>query len=161
VLSGAQAGAALRRLREQHRKAEPVPFAADVATATRVDQVLIEELTVRETAGSPSRYEYELVLRQFTPPPAPAAPVEDAVAGDARAASDEQVTKSASGQGTLAVEVKNPSGDFSALAVLVEGTSDAGGRVSMTLFDQREGVYRREDMPAGTYAVTLVRRAVP
>src|SRR5262249_11025679 len=53
VVSGERARRGLADLRARFRDAEPVAFAADVATATRVDQVLVEELAVREVAGRP------------------------------------------------------------------------------------------------------------
>src|SRR4051812_35620636 len=48
VLTGAEVADGLKSLREQFRSAEPVVFAADIATATKLDQVLIEEMGVRE-----------------------------------------------------------------------------------------------------------------
>ena len=36
-------GEKLKKLREKFRAAEPLPFAADIATATKIDTVLIEE----------------------------------------------------------------------------------------------------------------------
>lgn len=71
VLSGADARAGLADLRQRFRDAEPLGFTADVATAARIDQVLVEELTVREVAGHPDRYEYAITLRHYNPPPAP------------------------------------------------------------------------------------------
>src|SRR5829696_8905220 len=53
VLSGAESAEGLKTLRDKFRAAEPVSFVADITTATRVDQVLIEELGVRELAGKP------------------------------------------------------------------------------------------------------------
>ncbi|HEY9640153.1 MAG TPA: hypothetical protein V6C57_06695, partial [Coleofasciculaceae cyanobacterium] len=71
VLTGAAVEDGLNVLREKFRAAEPVSFVADIATAIKVDQVLIEELGVRELAGKPDRFEYALTLREFIPPPAP------------------------------------------------------------------------------------------
>src|SRR5512145_781469 len=48
----------LKKLREKFRAAAPVNFVSDIATATRVDTVLIEEMSVRELAGKPNRFEY-------------------------------------------------------------------------------------------------------
>jgi hypothetical protein len=168
VLSGSAAADGLKDLRQRYRAAEPVPFTADITTATRVDRVLIQELTVREEAGHPERFHYTLVLRQYAVPPstatekpepqATAADVDAAVAAEAREATERQVTQATAGQASLAVEVTNPSGDFSALAVIVEGTSDTGERVSLTLLEQQDGVYRRDGLAAGRYTVTVVRR---
>jgi hypothetical protein len=69
VAAGADAGRHLEELRTAFRSVEPVDFTADIATATRIDQVLIEDLAVRELAGKPARFEYALTLRHYTPPP--------------------------------------------------------------------------------------------
>ena len=69
VATGAEAAAHLEDLRGAFRSVEPVDFTADIATATRIGQVLIEEMAVRELAGKPARFEYALTLRQYTPPP--------------------------------------------------------------------------------------------
>jgi hypothetical protein len=168
VLTGSEAGQGLRDLRERFRAAEPVQFTADIATATRVDQVLIQELTIRELAGKPERYEYEVTLRQYLPPPQPQteappppADVDDAARRDAQQATAQQVDQTAAGVGGLDVQVANPTGDYSALAVLVQGSADSGERLSFTLLEQQNGVYRRDDVPAGTYLVSVVRRAGP
>src|SRR5262245_16612587 len=65
VMTGPEAGEKLKTLRAKFRLATPVPFVTDIATATKVDKVLIEELGVRELAGKPERFEYELTLREF------------------------------------------------------------------------------------------------
>ncbi|HEV2756799.1 MAG TPA: hypothetical protein VG318_13605 [Actinomycetota bacterium] len=69
VASGAEAATHLESLREAFRSLEPVDFTADIATATRIGRVLIEDMAVRELAGKPARFEYALTLRQYTPPP--------------------------------------------------------------------------------------------
>src|SRR6266850_46388 len=69
VITGAEAGEGLKKLREKFRGAEPVSFVADIATATKVDKVLIEEMGVRELAGKPARFEYTIGLHGYIPPP--------------------------------------------------------------------------------------------
>src|SRR5919197_290203 len=71
VLTGPEAGDGLKSLRGKFRAGEAVPFAADIATATKLDKVLVEEMGVRELAGRPQRFEYAFRLREFTPPPPP------------------------------------------------------------------------------------------
>jgi len=72
VLVGEEVLDGLSKLRQKFQAREPVPFVADIVAGTRVDQVLIEHLRVRELAGKPQRFEYLVVLREFIPPPAPA-----------------------------------------------------------------------------------------
>ena len=71
VLTGSDVRDSLEALRKKFRKAEPVSFVADIATATSVEKVLIEEMRVRELAGKPEVFEYGFSLREFTPAPVP------------------------------------------------------------------------------------------
>lgn len=61
----------LESAREIFDAGEPVDFVADIVTATEVFQVLIEGLEVEEIAGSTSPFQYQLLLRQYVPPPEP------------------------------------------------------------------------------------------
>ncbi|MGH9940555.1 MAG: DNA circularization N-terminal domain-containing protein, partial [Blastocatellia bacterium] len=56
VMTGPEAGDDLKTWREKFRAAETVSFVADIATATKVDKVLIEEFGIRELAGRPERF---------------------------------------------------------------------------------------------------------
>ena len=68
-LTGPEVADGLKALRDKFRAAEPVAFVADIATATQVGDVLIEEMGVREIAGKPERFEYAFLLREFIPAP--------------------------------------------------------------------------------------------
>lgn len=77
VLSGTLAGdeprdAFLESLRAAFGAGEPVPFVADILTATSVEQVLLADLSVSETAGSADPFAYTIRLTQHVEPPAPA-----------------------------------------------------------------------------------------
>lgn len=61
----------LESAREIFDAGEPVDFVADIVTATEVFQVLVEGLEVEEIAGSTSPFQYQLLLRQYVPPPEP------------------------------------------------------------------------------------------
>jgi outer membrane protein OmpA-like peptidoglycan-associated protein len=139
VLSGAEAGEDLKGLREKFHAAAPVPFVSDIATATKVDKVLIEEMGVRELAGRTERFEYALSLREYTPPPAvteetpPVIPVPPV-----------PVTA------TLVVEViveGEPGFDFSRVRVA------AAGR---TLANRVGNVWTEADFPPGSHTVEAV-----
>lgn len=151
VLSGAESRESLKDLREKFRAAEPVPFVSDIATATQVDEVLIEEMEVREIAGKPERFEYAFALREYTPPPAeeteepppppppPPEPVEET--------------------GTLIVEViveGEPGFDFSTVTVTAEGTQENGQALSLTLTERANNFWTQEEMPPGQYTVRAV-----
>ncbi len=166
VLTGPEALQGLERLAEKFRAATPVPFVADIASAVQVDQVLIDALHARDLAGKPQRYEVLFRLREYQEPQPPAAAEEtfaEAAQEEAEAAGDEraeEVTDQiAAGQGDLRVEVTLESGgDLNDMAVLVEGTSDAGEAVNFTIEEQIDGVFVRQNVPAGNYRVQAFRR---
>jgi outer membrane protein OmpA-like peptidoglycan-associated protein len=151
VMIGEEVADALKKLRDKFRAAEPVSFVADIATATKVDKVLIEELGVRDLAGKPDRFEYALTLREFIPPPPtereeppppPPPPPPPAVE-----------------TGTLVVEViveGEPNFDFSKVTVTVEGTQDNGTALSRTLTNRSNNVWTEENFPPGQYTARAV-----
>lgn len=166
VLTGPEVGEGLKTLRDKFRAAEPVPFVADITTATRVGQVLIEEMGVRELAGVPERFEYALTLREFTAPPAveteepPASSLDEEIAQDGEQQVTETAEQVAEDVGELRVQVTLTGGrqDFTDLVVLVEGTTEAGEDLFFTIEEQTDGVYSRENVPAGEYTVSVSRR---
>lgn len=136
----------LKNLRDKFRAAQPMPFAADIATATRLDQVLIEEMAVRELAGKPARFEYAFTLREFTPaqeapeepPPEEPDPVDPEL-------------------GTLIVEViveGRPDFDFSLVTVTVNGRQDDGTNLARPLSNRNNNIWEEVDFPPGNYTVT-------
>lgn len=144
VLSGADVGEGLQALREKFRAAEPVPFVSDIASATQIDDVLIEAMEVREISGHPLRFEYAFRLREYLPPPPtpqeppPIIPVEPPL-----------------DEATLIVEVVvegEPDFDHSVTAVSVDG-SDASGATLPTrvLTSRANNVWTEQDMPPGSY----------
>ncbi len=148
VLTGPEAADGLKSLREKFRNTQPVSFVADIATATSVDQVLIEALDVRELAGKPERFEYGFALREFLPPPPPnqVTPPPDPVPPKP------DVVKA-----TLEVEVivdGQPNFDFSKVTVTVAGTQSDGTQLSRTFTDRTDNVWKDADMPAGQFAAT-------
>jgi len=156
ALTGVAAGAAsredLKALRGKFLAAEPLAFVSDIATATQVDQVVIEEMEVRELAGKPTRYEYAFALREYTPAPVeeteqpsvdPLTPPDDDIDGDL---------------GTLVVDVTvegDPGFDFGRLRVTVDGTAEDGSSFSRTLSNRNGNVWTEEDLPAGSYTVRV------
>ena len=147
-LAGSGVLDSLKNLRDKLRAAEPVSFVADIATATRVDQVLIEEMGVRELAGKPERFEYAFLLREFIPPPPaerelpprpvipPPPPVET---------------------GSLIVNViveGEPEFDFSLVSVTVEGAQEDGSALARRSLNNRiENRWTEEQFPPGDYRI--------
>jgi len=147
VLTGAEVADGLKNLRDKFRGAQPVSFVADIATATRIDQVLIEEMGVRELAGKPSRFEYAFTLREYTP----ATPTEVVIPPEPPEPPEPEVEES-----VLEVEViveGQTDFDHSRTTVRVEGTDQDGNTVSRTLTeDQRnDSVWEVDPFPAGRY----------
>jgi hypothetical protein len=172
VVAGPGSRERLQELRSKLRAAEPVSFVSDVATATRLAEVMLEELEFRELAGKPERYEVALALRELTEPPEaesgteelPAAEepesVEQAVEEEGEEEAEETVSQVAADLGVLRVRVESrvEGGNLANLIVLVEGRSSSGEELSFLLEEQISGVFSKTDMPAGSYAVTVQRR---
>lgn len=68
--------AALEEVRRRFYAHDPLPFSADITTATDVQQVVIDDLQVHELAGRPQQFRYTLRLLEYVPPPPPAPPVQ-------------------------------------------------------------------------------------
>lgn len=166
MMVGPEASENLKTLRAAFRAAAPVSFVADITTATRVGQVLIEELGVRDLAGKPERFEYALTLREYQAAEAveEEAQQDEEVAteasSDAEQQTDEQITRIAARTGSLLVRV-NLTGskkDYSAIVVVVEGTTENGEHQSLVMEEQENGVYRRDNIPTGEYIIRLYRK---
>lgn len=162
VLTGPESGQGLKDLRTKFRAAEPVPFLADLSSATRVDQVLIEEMGVRELAGKPERFEYAFTLREYLPPAEPevaAEQVEEGIQEQATEISSQQIDDISDALGALEVQVNlGDGGDYSRIAVVVEGATADGEPFSTRIEEETDGIYRLEDIRAGTYTVRAVVR---
>ena len=144
TLSGEQVADDLKALREKFRAAEPVAFAADIATATRVQNMLVEEIGVRELAGRTELFEYAFTLREFVPPPQP----EEEAPPVVPPPPIEPQT------GTLEVEVVVeglPDVDPDTITVTVDGTQDDGTALNRTLTERTGNVWTQKDFPPGTY----------
>jgi hypothetical protein len=74
----------LEALRKKFQERQPLPFTADIAVATQIQQVVIDDLRLSEVAGRPQQFLYVLFLLEFLPPPPPPTPLEapDLDAGD-------------------------------------------------------------------------------
>ncbi len=58
-------------IREKFKTAEPVPFVADILTATELEEVVIEQLEAKERNQWDRPLLYRIVLRRYVEPPAP------------------------------------------------------------------------------------------
>jgi outer membrane protein OmpA-like peptidoglycan-associated protein len=154
AVTGEQVADDLKELRSKFLAAEPVPFAADIATATRVQNVVVEEIGVRELAGKTQLFEYAFTLREFTPAPTvpeepppiiPPPPIPPQV-------------------GTLEVEViveGMPDVDPDTIVVTVDGTQDDGTALSRTLTKHTRNVWTETDFPPGSYVARATLAGPP
>ena len=93
-LFGDSAGDNLETLRKTFKDAKPVPFTADIMTATDIVDVMIADLSVVALAGRPNLFQYHIVLKEAPPPPPPTNPfaaVDLGVLGDAQSLFDQAV----------------------------------------------------------------------
>jgi outer membrane protein OmpA-like peptidoglycan-associated protein len=148
VATGPEALEFVEELDGLFRAGEPVPFVADITTATEVDEVLIKDLGVRELAGKPERYEYALNLCEYIPPPEPEEePPEPEPPEPSLDTATLEVTVIVEGQ---------PGFDYSTVTVTLEGTQEDGTTLNRTLTNRSENVWTEEEMPPGTYTVRAV-----
>jgi hypothetical protein len=75
----------VERLKAELRTGQPVGFVADITSDTTIEQVLVDDLQVRQLAGRPDRYAYVLTLREYTEPvePPSSAAVDADILGEA------------------------------------------------------------------------------
>ncbi len=163
VMTGDDVGDKLRQLREKFLLAHPVPFVSDITVSTRVDQVLIGEMAVKEVAGKTQRFEYAIALHEYIEPPPnqtepPEPPPEDPVRPIVDPV-DQRV-------GTLEVEViveGEPEFDFSGTRVTVRGTQEGGTPFSRELADRTDNIWTDEAVPVSQedYLVEAITSGVP
>jgi hypothetical protein len=93
-LFGDSASDDLESLRKTFKDAKPVPFTADIMTATDIVDVMVTDLDVVAVAGRPNLFQYHIVLKESPPPPPPANPfaaVDLGALGDAQSLFDQAV----------------------------------------------------------------------
>jgi hypothetical protein len=146
----------VERLDGLFRAGQPVSFVADITTATQIDQVVIEDLAIREVAGKPERYEYALTLHEFVPPPVVESEELPPPEPEPPENPDELIDKAI---GRLEVEVTvegQPGFDFSRVLVTAEGTRDDGTPFSQVLTNRTGNRWIADEMPAGEYTIHAV-----
>jgi outer membrane protein OmpA-like peptidoglycan-associated protein len=150
VLTGPTAGDGLKALRDKFRAAEPVTFTADIATATRLDQVLIEEMTIRELAGRPERFEYAFTLREYLPAQAPVSeepPPPEPPPPPSTDAGIAEVQVLVEGQ---------PEADVSGATLTVDGPAAAASAQSRTPTERTGNTWSARDLVPGIYTARAV-----
>ncbi|WP_020669583.1 hypothetical protein [Amycolatopsis nigrescens] len=72
MASDRQALELLDQLKKDLRTGVALPFTADITTDTEIEQVVLDDLQLRQLAGRPDRYAYALTLREYIEPVEPA-----------------------------------------------------------------------------------------
>ena len=141
----------LADLRAKFMAAEPVPFVSDISSATLIDEVLIEEMEVRELAGTPERVEYKFVLREYIEPePIEPEPID---------VPPTPIPEVEHGSLSVTVVVEgDPNFDFDRIGVSVEGTPDEGPPMGRRQLTNRisDNVWFEEEFPAGSYRIDAI-----
>ncbi len=71
VASGSEAQNFVEELDKKFRDKKPLPFTADIVADAEIQEMLIEDLHVKDLAGKPERFAYGLTLREFIKPVEP------------------------------------------------------------------------------------------
>ncbi len=71
VASGADALSWVERLDEKFRIGQPVTFIADIVADAEIEEMVIDDLRIREVAGKADRYSYRLSLEEYLEPVEP------------------------------------------------------------------------------------------
>ena len=67
----------LTKVREPFLAGDPLPFVADITTATKLEQVVLEFVAVEEVNDAARAFRYHVGIRQYVEPPAPPPPIDD------------------------------------------------------------------------------------
>lgn len=150
VMAGEGVLEKLEKLRQLYQDAQPVPFTADIMTATEVTQVLIDTLAVRELGGKPERFEYTLGLVEFVDTPDPERPPIDPTP---------IIPPCVDQKGTISVTVLLPEGqtDFTGVVVRIQRT-DVDGAAPIEITEHTNGVFSRTSLDPGEYQATAFKR---
>ena len=140
----------LEMVRSKYKQGVQLPFNSDISGASDVTKVVIEEFVVKETAGVPEVFEYSLVLREYKePPPEPTTP--PTRKEEAKEWLDKEAEKTRDSINVVTGKVLDSnSKPKSGVTVLLKSAT-----AEYKLTTNGEGVYRKEDVPAGTYRVTV------
>lgn len=150
VMAGDKSLQDLDALRKLYQDAKPLTFAADIMTATKVSQMVIADLTVRERAGKPQCFNYFVNLVEFIltpdpkPPPPPPPPGKTECDGKT---------------GDIEVTVVLPQGqtDFTDVVVRIQRT-DVEGAAPIEITEQTGGKFTKTKVDKGEYRATAFRR---
>lgn len=67
--------ALMEEVRTKFQDGKPLPFVADIATATKIEHMVVEDVRLHESADDPGVLSFWLMLRESPPPPPPPDPL--------------------------------------------------------------------------------------
>jgi hypothetical protein len=140
----------LEDLRKAFIDGKAVPFVADITTATKVTEVLINEIEIQESERWPGYFEYRIDLVEHVPEP-PEAEVQQDVEREAEERHENTVQQATGGLVTIEVSVELEEG--ASPVVVISDTS--GNEVRRISEHTPDGIYVAEDLPTGDYTVRV------
>lgn len=150
TFQGKNAKTLLEQLRSKFKQGTPLPFNSDISGAADVTKVIIEELTIRDTAGFRDKFIFSMALREFKEPPPAPTPVQPQDE-EAEIWAEEVAEESVESINQVSGKVLDVKGEPKpGIKVLIKG--DAGEYEAET---DDDGVYRVERLEPGTYKVTI------
>jgi len=140
----------LETLRTKFKQGTPLPFNSDLSGAADITHVLVNDMRIEESNSVIGRYHYFMVLQEYkVPPPEPVMPP----AQDEEAAEWQEQTAQDVVESINVITGKVLDGDGNPKSgVPVKVTGESGEYNAET---DDEGMYRIEDVPPGTYKVTV------
>jgi hypothetical protein len=159
TISGDNARAIIESIRSKFKAGEPLPFLSDLTGAADITRVLIDRFVVKDTAGSPDRYDYTIILKEYKEPPEePEAP---SIEGEASEESDQD----GAAEDWAEAEAEECDEGVNAITGRVldsEGNPKKGVKVTVKFGDGEysaetddDGVYRLENLEPGEYTATV------
>ncbi len=155
TVSGDGARDIIASIRAKFKAGAPVPFLSDLSGAADITKVLIDRFAVKDTAGSPDRYDYSIVLKEYREPP------EEPDTGEER----EEAGQDGAAEDWAEGEAENCE---ESINVITGRVLDAGGnprkgvKVTVRSADGEysaetdgEGVYRLENLAPGEYTAIV------
>lgn len=143
----------LEELRTKFQAARPVPFVADITTATKVKEVLIRNIEIRESEKSPEYFDYFIELNEHVPEPPPS-DVQSDVNEEAEERHNNKVQMITEKIITLDIKVDVEKGEKVEILVY-----DSSGAVVRTIKKpEPDGRYLAENLPLGEYTASVRKR---
>ncbi len=139
----------LEELRKKFQEAKAVPFVADIATATKVKEVLIKGIEIKESEKWPEYFDYFIELKEHVPEPPPSR-VQSNVNEEAEERHNNAVQQTA--EDTIIIEVEVDAEEVGRIEIQIHNTS---GKLVKTVREPTpDGIYIAENLPRDDYSVS-------